>query len=61
LKDATVCTEIDPYWAKGWYRKGLAQVGLEKYRDAEDSYRRGVGECCLRPLSNQFIPDHIRL
>ncbi len=43
LKDATVCTELDPFWAKGWYRRGLAQVGLERYRDAEESYRRGVG------------------
>ncbi len=38
-----MCTELDPYWAKGWYRRGLAQVGLERYRDAEESYRRGVG------------------
>ena len=42
LKDATICTELDPTWAKGWYRKGLAQVGLERYRDAEESYRTGV-------------------
>ncbi len=42
LKDASICTELDPFWAKGWYRKGLAQVALERYRDAEESYRRGV-------------------
>ena len=57
LKDATACTDLDPYWAKGWYRKGLAQVGLERYRDAEESYRRGVGKInrlLLEPFERFF-------
>jgi len=40
--DALRCTQLDSVWAKGWYRKGLAEEGLERYKEAEESFRRGV-------------------
>ena len=46
-QDAEKCVALDPTWEKGWYRKGLAEEGLELYREAEVSFRKGV-ECAPR-------------
>merc|ERR1711871_439603 len=34
LADATKCTEVDPSYAKGWFRKGMSFHAMKNYREA---------------------------
>ncbi|EKX35164.1 hypothetical protein GUITHDRAFT_155556 [Guillardia theta CCMP2712] len=58
--DAIKCTELDSMWAKGWYRKGLAEEGLEKYHDAEESFRMGV-DCAPRDEALQRALQEVKM
>ncbi|XP_078711618.1 uncharacterized protein LOC144931539 isoform X1 [Lampetra fluviatilis] len=40
LKDADVALELFPGWAKGHFRRGRALLGLEKYKQAEEAFKR---------------------
>lgn len=58
--DAEICTQLDPLWEKGWYRKGLAEEGLELYREAEASFRKGV-ECAPRDAALQKALQEVKM
>ena len=38
LKDAITCIKLSPVWAKGYFRKGRALVGLLQFSDAETAF-----------------------
>jgi stress-induced-phosphoprotein 1 len=59
-EDAVKCTELDDQWAKGWYRKGLAEEGLERYREAEESFRKGV-DCAPRDEAIQRALQEVKM
>uniref|UniRef100_S4RIE8 Zgc:123010 n=1 Tax=Petromyzon marinus TaxID=7757 RepID=S4RIE8_PETMA len=40
LKDADVALDLFPGWAKGHFRRGRALLGLEKYKQAEEAFKR---------------------
>jgi len=42
LVDAQICVDINPDWAKGYLRRGLAEFYLGKYEQAEVSYKKGL-------------------
>lgn len=42
LGDANKCIEINPKWAKGYQRKGLAEYYLDKLPEAIDTYKKGL-------------------
>lgn len=42
LEDANKCIEINPKWAKGYQRKGLAEYYLDNISDAVDTYKKGL-------------------
>lgn len=42
LDDAKKCVELKPDWAKGYSRKGAAEIGLRDYDAAEKSYEAGL-------------------
>jgi hypothetical protein len=42
LSDAEAAIEFDPSYVKGYYRKGMALVGLKKYSVARDALRKGL-------------------
>lgn len=42
LSDATLATTLDPSYAKGFYRKGMAELKLNRPSDAQDSFLQGV-------------------
>eukprot|EP00802_Teleaulax_amphioxeia_P032385 Tamp_36360.p1 GENE.Tamp_36360~~Tamp_36360.p1 ORF type:complete len:179 (+),score=43.51 Tamp_36360:64-537(+) len=59
-EDASTCTKLDDQWAKGWYRKGLAEEGLEMYREAEESFRKGV-DCAPRDEALQRALQEVKM
>jgi len=59
-EDAVKCTELDDQWAKGWYRKGLAEEGLERYREAEVSLRKAV-DCAPRDEAIQRALQEVKM
>ena len=42
LEDGAECVKLKPDWAKGYTRKGLAQLFLKKYDDAAVTYKAGL-------------------
>lgn len=42
LEDATICVEMKPEWYKGYARKGLAEFYLQRFEDAEATYKKGL-------------------
>mmetsp|Transcript_9609 Transcript_9609/g.35991 ORF Transcript_9609/g.35991 Transcript_9609/m.35991 type:complete len:485 (-) Transcript_9609:35-1489(-) len=42
FQDAKKCVELKPDWAKGYSRKGAAELALGRLQDAQDSYRLGL-------------------
>mmetsp|Transcript_23770 Transcript_23770/g.34911 ORF Transcript_23770/g.34911 Transcript_23770/m.34911 type:complete len:162 (+) Transcript_23770:37-522(+) len=58
--DASTCTTLDDQWEKGWYRKGLAEEGLELYREAEESFRKGV-DCAPRDEALQRALQEVKM
>ena len=42
LEDGAECVKLKPDWAKGYTRKGLAQLFLKKYDDAVATYKAGL-------------------
>ncbi|XP_026191572.1 STI1-like protein [Cyclospora cayetanensis] len=42
LKDADMCIQLKPDWAKGYSRKGLAEFNLGQLREAEATYTKGL-------------------
>jgi tetratricopeptide (TPR) repeat protein len=52
LADAEKAIENDPAYVKGYYRKGMALVGLKKYSTARDAMRKGLD---LSPGDKAFI------
>eukprot|EP00388_Colpodella_angusta_P006393 GDKJ01018938.1.p1 GENE.GDKJ01018938.1~~GDKJ01018938.1.p1 ORF type:complete len:561 (-),score=167.20 GDKJ01018938.1:190-1872(-) len=56
LDDANKCVRLNPNWAKGWSRKGFAEMNLRRFEDAESSYRRGLET----EASNQACRDGLR-
>jgi len=40
MGDANAAIESDSSWAKGYYRKALAEIGLNKYDDAKTSLEK---------------------
>eukprot|EP00184_Porphyridium_aerugineum_P005435 CAMPEP_0184706962 /NCGR_PEP_ID=MMETSP0313-20130426/37031_1 /TAXON_ID=2792 /ORGANISM="Porphyridium aerugineum, Strain SAG 1380-2" /LENGTH=440 /DNA_ID=CAMNT_0027168531 /DNA_START=632 /DNA_END=1954 /DNA_ORIENTATION=- len=42
IKDAQVCIDIDPKWAKGWWRKGTALFEQGEYRKAIRAFEGGL-------------------
>jgi len=42
LNDAEVCIILKPDWWKGYYRKGLAELKLEKLDDASKTINEGI-------------------
>eukprot|EP00397_Hematodinium_sp_SG-2012_P001730 GEMP01001735.1.p1 GENE.GEMP01001735.1~~GEMP01001735.1.p1 ORF type:complete len:1162 (+),score=278.31 GEMP01001735.1:169-3486(+) len=44
LDDATMCVSLDPTFAKGWNRCGVASFYLGRWADAEKAYLRGLEE-----------------
>jgi len=42
LPDADKAVTLKNDWVKGWFRKGQALVGLKRYDDAVDAYKRAV-------------------
>jgi curved DNA-binding protein CbpA len=39
LKDAVTCIKLSPTWAKGYFRKGRALIGLLQFSDAEIAFQ----------------------
>lgn len=54
LRDATEATMRDAAWAKGWLRKGTAELRLNEPARAMDSLRHGVA--CAGKSTTQFLP-----
>lgn len=52
LEDAEKAIERDSAYVKGYYRKGMALVGLKKYSAARDAMRKGLD---LAPGDKSFI------
>lgn len=42
LDDALKAIEVDPKWAKGYFRKGMALNGLKKHRDAYVAFQKSL-------------------
>lgn len=42
LADATLATAFDPTYAKGFYRKGMAELKLNQPADAKESFLEGI-------------------
>ena len=42
LEDAESCVELNPSWAKGYQRKGLAQFYLNDLEEAKKTYQIGL-------------------
>jgi tetratricopeptide (TPR) repeat protein len=38
LEDADQAIKLDPSWVKGYYRRGMAQIELQLWRDAAESF-----------------------
>lgn len=52
LVDAQICVDLNPEWAKGYLRRGLAEFYLGKYEQAEVSYKRGLE---IEPNNSQIL------
>jgi tetratricopeptide (TPR) repeat protein len=52
LDDAEKAIDNDPAYVKGYYRKGMALIGLKKYAAARDAMRKGLD---LAPGDKSFI------
>jgi len=57
LEDATRCAELEPTYAKGWFRKGMALHSLKRYSLAILAFAEAEK---LDPKSKQ-IPDAIKM
>lgn len=44
-RDADMCIELDRAWAKGWWRRGQAQMDAGEYMQARETYREGLLAC----------------
>lgn len=53
LQDANNCITLKPDWAKGYLRKGTAEIGLDLLEEAKASFTKGLE---LEP-SNQQLKD----
>lgn len=42
LVDAEIVTRLKKDWSKGWFRKGKALFGLERYLEAIEAYKIGL-------------------
>lgn len=42
LCDAEAVVKLKKPWPKGWYRKGKALVGLERWREAREAFELGL-------------------
>lgn len=47
LRDADKCIELNPSFAKGYTRKGLALVNLSRHEDASAAYKKGGKPFCF--------------
>ena len=52
LEDAEKAIARDPAYVKGYYRRGMALIGLKKYSTARDAMRKGLD---LAPGDKTFI------
>jgi len=43
--DAAMCIELDPKWAKGWWRRGTAQLENGEYKAAVKTFEEGLEYC----------------
>ena len=55
LKDGESCQKIDPCWIKGYKLSGLALEGLEKFKDAIDTFLNGQKMCSSLDESTDVI------
>lgn len=51
FKDAEQATALDPAYAKGFYRKGMALIKLNRLSDAKDAFLQGIA---LVPDDKEF-------
>lgn len=51
LVDAQICVDINPDWAKGYLRRGLAEFYLKKHDQSEKTYKKGLE---LEPNNQQL-------
>jgi tetratricopeptide (TPR) repeat protein len=58
-RDAQRAVELDESWHKAWYRKGIAEEGLEDYSAAERSFARGL-DCAPRYCRTQRVVPRSR-
>jgi len=56
LEDGNKCVELNRSWAKGYFRKGLAQMELKQYDQAVKTFKEGLA---VEP-SNQDLKDKLR-
>ena len=42
LADGTSATQLDPTYAKGFYRKGMAELKLNKLSEAKATFLQGL-------------------
>ncbi|KAI8645546.1 hypothetical protein BD408DRAFT_411607 [Parasitella parasitica] len=42
LVDAHVVTQLKKDWSKGWFRKGKALMGLDRFDEATDAFQTGL-------------------
>lgn len=67
LADAKKCKEIQPKWAKGYYREGEVYMAQEKYTEAAEVFWDGCNVepankelsnavCCL-PAPTSLVPE----
>lgn len=47
LRDAEKCVELDPSWAKGYNRLGVAQQSLKRFDAALDTFKKGISEISI--------------
>ena len=52
ITDALSCIALAPTWPKGYYRLGSAYMGLGKYKEARNNYRKA---CQLKPNDKELI------
>uniref|UniRef100_A0A7S1TCA8 J domain-containing protein n=1 Tax=Compsopogon caeruleus TaxID=31354 RepID=A0A7S1TCA8_9RHOD len=45
IRDADMCIALDPDWAKGYWRKGTAQLENQAYKEAIVTFETGLEHC----------------
>jgi tetratricopeptide (TPR) repeat protein len=59
-RDADMCIQLDKHWAKGYWRRGQAQLEDQDYYGARDTFKQGLEFCerddnLVRGLENAEI------